>query len=146
MNAPLRHPVPSVSKEQWRQTTMKPNANELRKHRGCSVDAQMPGQAYSHGGMCDWLRRTFPHSTGYAVEAATAIPAATVEGWFTREYKPSLPHFMRMLAVFGPSFAASSLMAPPQWLSDVERRQRITETENEIERLRAEQEKLKGTT
>lgn len=107
-----------------------------------TTDNALPDHVYSHGGMIGWLRKQFPQSMTYHVEAVTGIPASTVHGWVVREYRPSLQHFMRMLCVFGPAFAAASLSVRVDWIREAERQRRIVETEAEIARLEAERDSL----
>lgn len=103
------------------------------------VDAQeIPQDVYTHGGMCAWIKNQFPNSTGYQVEAVTGIPATTVEGWFTREYKPSLKHFMRLLVVFGPSFQSACMTVSPVWLNQACQEQKRKDLEAQISRLNRE--------
>ena len=135
MNAPFlvqSLPCPTA----WKETQLTYTEKRLCKH-------SLPESAYSHGGMCEWLRHQFPQATYHHVEAVTGIPAATVEGWFSREYRPSLQNFMAMLCVFGPAFARACLTVDLDWLHDAERREQIAAKELEIARLEAERDELR---
>lgn len=110
----------------------------LQKRSEKTADPQLPANLYSHGGLCEFLRHKFPHSTFYAVEAAAGVPAGTVEGWFSREYRPSLPHFLRLMSAFGPAFVRAALVVDVDWLVEADRQARLQQINAEIARLQAE--------
>ncbi|UXS01117.1 hypothetical protein [Agrobacterium tumefaciens] len=89
-------------------------------------------------GLIDWLRKKYPRSTTFHVEAKTGIPAASVENWLHRRSQPSVQHFSILIAVFGPSLLAASFPKPPMWVSEAVQAQRRREIDAQIEMLQRE--------
>lgn len=89
-------------------------------------------------GLADWLRRSFPQSTCHHIEARTGIPSATVENWLIRRSQPSVDHFARLIAVFGPELLSSCFAHPPGWIERAADGERARMLDAEIERLRRE--------
>ena len=68
------------------------------RRRGCAE--------YDPQGCVGFLRRVHPIKTAAGVEADTRIPARTVERWLALEAAPKVPHFVRLVVAYGPSFLA----------------------------------------
>ena len=67
--------------------------------------------------MAAFLRMRHPHSTPYAVSAATGIPPGTVENWLLKRSGPDRNHISILLCVYGPAFLRAALNAPPEWVN-----------------------------
>lgn len=89
-------------------------------------------------GLADWLRKAFPQSTCHHIEARTGIPAGTVENWLIRRSQPSVDHFARLIAIFGPELLSACFARPPGWIERAADGERARLIDEEIERLRQE--------
>lgn len=89
-------------------------------------------------GLADWLRKAFPQSTCHHIEARTGISAGTVENWLIRRSQPSVEHFARLIAVFGPELLSACFARPPGWIERAAHGERARLLDEEIERLRRE--------
>ena len=99
-------------------------------------------QRFDADGMADWLRRRFPQSTGYNVEAVTGIASATVENWLIRRSQPSAAHFASLLQAFGPSFLEACMRNPPGWVVTAAKGERSRQIDEDIARLLRERDAL----
>ncbi|MBO3760378.1 hypothetical protein [Ciceribacter sp. L1K22] len=87
------------------------------------------------GGLIDWLRQRYPRSTTVNVEAETGIPAASVENWLHRRSQPSVEHFIRLVAAFGPEVLQACLVATPDWVEQAAAAEQAKAIDEEIARL-----------
>ena len=97
---------------------------------------------FQPSGMIEWLRRRHPQSTCHHIEAATGIPAATVENWLIRRSQPSVEHFSTLIAAFGPAFLEACIHRPPAWIGEAVDGERTRQIDDEIRRLHTERLRL----
>jgi len=76
-------------------------------------------------GVVTFLRRAFPTATALNVQAATAIPAATVDNWLRGRAAPSAAHLGVMVDVFGPTVLSAAFPRAGRWLGGQVRRDRV---------------------
>ncbi|MER9217900.1 hypothetical protein NKI48_03045 [Mesorhizobium sp. M0644] len=98
----------------------------------------LPAELFDLAGLIGWLRYKFPTSTGYHVEAATGISAASVQNWLERRSRPSAEHFSMLLCVFGPSLFKAAVRRPAEWVDRAVEAERLVEIDDEITRLAKE--------
>lgn len=110
------------------------------------VCGNTPAYLFDVAGLVDWLRDRYPRSTPINVEAETGIPAGSVENWLHRRSQPSVEHFTRLLAVFGPSLLQACLRRPPEWVEQAAITERGRELDEQIARLKSERSALSGST
>lgn len=93
-------------------------------------------------GLAAFLRRQHSSCTSAHVEAATGIPARTVEGWLELRSYPSLAAFLTLTHHYGPSLLAAVYPRAPRWLDEATRAERIRALEDQKASIEAEMRQL----
>ena len=99
------------------------------------------GAGFDPQGLATYLRQAHPVKTAAAVEAATRLPARTVERWLAMTATPSVVAFGRLVAVYGPALLSAAVPG----LAWVERAALLAEREGMAREIAALETRLAET-
>lgn len=71
------------------------------------------------------LTAQFPQNTAKSIVQITGLPFKTIEKWLSCSAAPSLANILVLIDAFGADFLASLYEAPPDWLQDMARSERL---------------------
>lgn len=82
-----------------------------------------------------FLRRACPNATVKTVAQLAGVPVATADNWLQLRAKPSGSHLLALAAAFGPAVLAACYGAPPDWITEAVKAQRLAALDAQIREL-----------